>query len=142
LAHGDLGDSLRFARAAREPHWKLSPGGIACSALLEVRTCALAGDVEGLLRALDLAEEAYDNLDLGAEPPWLYWLGGTLDLRRDAVRLLREGPDAAAPMEATLTTSRPNDSGTQPGIGLISPWSTLRRMTWRARCVTPRSPPS
>lgn len=102
LASGQLSEAVRLARSARQPRWRLSPGGIACAAMLEVRSCALTGDREGREQAMDVVESGYGSLHRDEEPPWLYWLGGPLDLRRQAMALLGRGPADGAAVEAAL----------------------------------------
>jgi hypothetical protein len=103
LAEGDLVDAVRLTRLARETRWGMSSGDLAWCADYEARAHALAGDDESLKRAADDAQTAYEAVDPDSEPPWLYWLvEPVLTLDALDIRLLRDGPDAAAAVEAEL----------------------------------------
>jgi transcriptional regulator with XRE-family HTH domain len=102
LGDGHLSDAVELARRARESRWGMSPGAIGWASNYEARAQALLGDADGLSLALDVSQEAHEAVDLGAEPPWMYWLGDMLELNILDLRLLREGPDAAPAMNEAL----------------------------------------
>jgi hypothetical protein len=102
IAGGRLHEAIRLARQARQPRWGLSPGAVGWSSNYEARAQALLGDTDGLALALDDGQTANENIDLAGEPPWLYWLGDKLELDQLDLRLLREGPDAIADLDAVL----------------------------------------
>jgi hypothetical protein len=103
IGQGDLATAVRLARRARDPRWGVSAGGVAWAASYEARAHLLAGRRDDMLWALDDAQAAYAAVDPAGEPPWLYWLSGTV-LRLDAadMQLLRDGPDAAPGLLAEL----------------------------------------
>lgn len=103
LGEGDLLDAVHLARRARDPRWGMSPGAIGWASNYEARAQALLGDADGLAEALDVSQEAHEQVDMATEPPWMYWLGdGMLELNVLDLRLLREGPDAAPAMDEAL----------------------------------------
>jgi hypothetical protein len=102
LGDGHLADAVELAQRAREPRWGMSPGAIGWSSNYEARAQALLGDADGLALALDVSQEAHEDVDMSAEPPWMYWLADMLELNKLDLRLLREGPDAAPAMDAAL----------------------------------------
>jgi transcriptional regulator with XRE-family HTH domain len=107
LSQGDLTTAVRLARRARLPQWGTSPGGIAWATAYEARAQMMKGSPDAS-RALDIARAAYDRVDPHAEPPWLYWLSGTvLRLDKADMQLLAEGPAAVPVVEAALTDLSP-----------------------------------
>jgi hypothetical protein len=102
LSDGRLHQAVLLARRARERRWGLSPGALGWATIYEARARALLRDDDGLAEALDISQEAHEQVDLGSEPPWMYWLADMLEPNQLDLRLLRQGPDAAPAMDAAL----------------------------------------
>ena len=102
LAQGELTTAVRLARRARLPQWGMSAGGTAWAAAYEARAHVLRAAPEAA-RALDVARDAFGRVDPAGEPPWLYWLtGSVLALDRLDMQLLAEGVSTVPAIEAEL----------------------------------------